>query len=158
MPLDESRFPDLVRDLYRVVAALESMFDRPFTPDGHMVGSLAECIAAYCYALELLPCSTKGCDASFHGRKVEIKATQGTKAVSLRSGPEHLLVLKLFPDGTFEEVYNGPGAPVWEVVETKPPTSNGQHAVSLARLRQLMQDVPENGRIPRMRSFGTPAR
>src|SRR5262245_19757777 len=48
MPLDEQRFPELIRDLYRIVGELVTMFPgRPFTPDGHMVGSLAECYAEY---------------------------------------------------------------------------------------------------------------
>jgi hypothetical protein len=47
MPLDEKRFPELIRELYAVVRQLEEMFPgRPFTPDGHMVGSLAECLGS----------------------------------------------------------------------------------------------------------------
>src|SRR5580700_8525568 len=54
MALDEKRFPELIRELYNVVVALEAMFPgRPFTPDGHMVGSLAECFAEYFYGLKL---------------------------------------------------------------------------------------------------------
>jgi hypothetical protein len=125
LSFDEERFPELIRDLYRTVAELERMCGRPFTPDGHMVGSLAECFAAYYYGLGLNACSTRGHDASKAGQKIEIKATQGNKSVSLRSGPESLLVFRIFADGTFEEVYNGPGAPVWALVSGKTLGSNG---------------------------------
>ncbi len=141
MPLDEKRFPELIRDLYKIVAELEAMFPgRPFTPDGHMVGSLAECFAGYYYGLTLFACSTPGHDAQVDGRKIEIKATQGDR-VALRSGPERLLVFKLFKDGTFEEIYNGPGAPVWALVEGKAKPSNGQFQVSLMHQCRRLQGL-----------------
>lgn len=114
---------------------------RHFTPDGHLVGSLGECLAAYHYGLELLPASSPGADATKEGRKIEIKATQGTR-VALRSSPEHLLVLRLDRKGGFSEVYNGPGALVWREFEGKRIPANGQHQVSLARLARLMREVP----------------
>lgn len=93
-------------------------------------------------------------DSLFAGRgchkgelKVEIKATQGQR-VALRSGPEHLLVLKLDRRGGFWEVYNGPGRPVWKELERKPRPSNGQYQVSLKRLKAVMQQVPEGQRLP----------
>jgi hypothetical protein len=36
---------------------------RHFTPDGHMVGSLGECLVAHAYGLELQTASNKGFDA-----------------------------------------------------------------------------------------------
>jgi hypothetical protein len=150
MPLDEKRFPELIRELYKLVAQLEGMFPgRPFTPDGHMVGSLAECFAEYYYGLNLYACSNPGHDAHVEDCKVEIKATQGDR-VALRSGPERLLVFRLFKDGSFEEVYNGPGAPVWARFEGKAKPSNGQFQVSLTQLRRLMESVPQEERVRRI--------
>jgi len=152
MPLDEERFPELIRELYGLVRRLEEMFpNRPFTPDGHMVGSLAECFAEYNYGLDLYDCSNPGHDAHVEDCKVEIKATQGDR-VALRSGPERLLVFRLFKDGSFEEVYNGPGAPVWALVEGRARPTNGQFQVSLTQLRRLMQSVPEEQRLKRARA------
>lgn len=111
--MDRERLPELITDLYRIVGELEAMFPgRHFTPDGHLVGSLGECLAAYHYGLELLPASSPGVDAVKDARKIEIKATQGQR-VSLRSSPEHLLVLRLNREGGFSEMYNGPGDIVW---------------------------------------------
>ncbi len=151
MPLDVKRFPELIRELYRVVGELGAMFPgRPFTPDGHLVGSLAECFAEYYYGLNLYACSHPGHDAHMDDCNVEIKATQG-KSVSLRSGPEKLLVFRLSQDGSFEEIYNGPGAPVWALVESKPKPTNGQYQVSLTQLRTLMRSVSPEQRLPRVR-------
>lgn len=146
--MDRDRFPELIADLYRIVGELEAMFPgRHFTPDGHLVGSLGECLAAHHYGLELLAASSPGVDAIADGRSVEIKATQGDR-VALRSGPEHLLVLHLDRSGGFSEIYNGPGELVWRELRDKPRPSNGQHPVSLARLKELMTQVPTDARLP----------
>jgi hypothetical protein len=120
---------------------------RHFTPDGHLVGSLGECLAAYHYELELLPASSPGADAVKQGRNIEIKATQGQR-VALRSGPEHLLVLRLEREGGFSEVYNGPGDLVWNEFKGKSKPSNGQYQISLSRLAALMRGVPSELRLP----------
>jgi hypothetical protein len=156
MPFNDKRFPELIRELYRTVGELQAMFPgRPFTPDGHTVGSLAECFAEYYYGLELYACSHPGHDARTDDSQVEIKATQG-KSVALRSGPERLLVFLLHRDGSFDEIYNGPGASVWALVEGKPRPSNGQYKVSLTQLRRLMEGVPSEQRLPHIRPL--PAR
>jgi hypothetical protein len=80
---------------------------------------------------------------------VEIKATQG-KSVAFRSKPEHAIIIKILPDGTFEEIYNGPGARVWEQFKGKRLPSNGQFQVSLTVLRRLNQLVAEPDRVPRV--------
>ncbi|ADC71649.1 conserved hypothetical protein [Thioalkalivibrio sp. K90mix] len=146
--MDKKHLPSLMADLYRVVRELETMFPgRHFTPDGHLVGSLGECLAAYHYGLDLLRASSPGVDAVKDGREIEIKATQGTR-VGLRSGPEHLLVLRLDRGGGFAEIYNGPGEIVWREFEGKRKPSNGQYQISVARLTQLMQNVSPELRLP----------
>jgi hypothetical protein len=138
--------PELVKALYRTVAELQRLFPgRPFTPDGHLVGSLGEVVAAHDYDLELLPPSTEGCDAvTRDGKRVEIKTTQGTR-VALRNLPSHLLVLKLCGDGTVEEVYNGPGKEPWN--QSGKMQKNGQRPISLSKLKSLMKSVSEENKV-----------
>jgi hypothetical protein len=136
--MHETEFPRLIQELYAIVGKLEAMFlGRHFTPDGHLVGSIGEALASHYYGVALCTASTQGYDGLLHGRQIEVKATQG-KSVALYSCPEHLLVFKLLPDGTFEEHYNGPGAPVWALLATRKPTKNGQQQVSLTALRTVM--------------------
>ena len=141
-----SYVPELVRRLYAIVGELESHFPgRPFTPDGHLVGSIGEVLAAYRYGLTLLPCSAAGHDArSQDGRLVQIKATQGGK-IGLRTSCAHLLVLKLLPSGDTEEIFNGPGDVAWDAAGTM--QSNGQRSLSLKRLADLMANVPKSARL-----------
>ncbi|MDZ4689176.1 MAG: hypothetical protein SH850_29215 [Planctomycetaceae bacterium] len=147
--MDTTRLPVIIREMYRLIDELEAMFEgRRFTPDGHMVGSIGEAIAAHYYGLALLPASTKGRDATIETRSVEIKATQGA-SVALRHKPDRLLVLKLHRNGTWDEVYNGPGDIVWDLVGHKPLPSNGQYQVRCSKLRELMEKVPPELRLPR---------
>jgi hypothetical protein len=147
--MDLVRFPVLIAQLYDVVAELEAMFQRPFTPDGHMVGSIGEALAAHYYGMTLTPCSTPGCDATVGDKRVEIKATQSTK-VAFRCKPDHLLVLKLHRDGSFDEIYNGDGARVWALVAHKPIPPNGQLSVPLSSLKRLNAQAEESERISRI--------
>jgi hypothetical protein len=139
--------PGLVGKLYSVVAEFETLFPgRPFTPDGHLVGSIGEVIAAHRYGLELLRPSSQGHDAtSTSGLLVEIKATQGS-SVALREQPNHLIVLHLSKLGEASEIYNGPGASVWAAAGTM--QRNGQRSISVTKLRTLMSLVPEELRLP----------
>ncbi len=120
---------------------------RHFTPDGHMVGSIGECLVADAYGLELMNASNKGYDAlSPSGLQVEIKATQA-KSVAFRSQPEHTIAIKILPNGTFEEIFNGPGNLVWQQFDGKPLPSNGQYQISLNKLKELNKQVDKPQRI-----------
>ena len=138
-----SQIPQLIRQLYGIVAELEAYFpDRHFTPDGHLVGSIGEVPAAYHYELELFPASVEAHDArAKDGRLVQIKATQRA-TIGLRSQPEHL------PNGESEEVYNGPGELAWENAGKK--QKNGQRPVPLSKLTKLMEIIPEEDRLPKV--------
>lgn len=141
--------PSIVKKLYQLVAELEDHFPgRRFTPDGHLVGSIGEVLAAYHYGLNLYSASVAIHDACCPaGNHIQIKATQG-KMVGLREEPDFLLVLKLDKTGTADEVYNGPGRIPWE--QSGRMQRNGQRTISVSKLKRLMQDVPEARRLPRL--------
>lgn len=148
--MNHEDFREQVRNIYRAVNALEAMFPgRPFTPDGHMVGSLGECLVADAYKLTLMPPSNEGYDAvTKEGKKIEIKATQA-KSVAFRSCPEHTIIIRIKKDGTFEEFFNGPGEVIWRQFEGKKRPSNGQYQISLDRVAALNAMIPEAERVPR---------
>lgn len=147
--MDTNRFPQIIKQIYGAVAELERMFPgRHFTPDGHMVGSIGEALAAHYYGLTLNPASTKGFDAVKDGKKIEIKATQGNR-VAFRSCPEYALVLRIDESGQFEEVFNGPGHIVWQEFAGKTVPSNGQFQISLKKLAALNLLVADTERVKR---------
>ena len=140
---------DKIKELYRITNELESSYPgRKFTIDGHLVGSIGEVIVAEHYGLALLPNSTKTHDAvSKDGKLVQIKATQ-VQGISISSEPDYLIAIKLFSDGSWEEVYNGPGKPVWD--NAGKMQKNGQRSISLGRLRGLMNSVEKKDIIARV--------
>ena len=147
MNQNRNKIPQLLKRLYEIVAELESLFPgRKFTPDGHLVGSLGEVIAAHDYDLDLLESSAKTHDAKKGSKHIQIKATQG-KSVAMYDEPEHLLVLRLLKNGTAEEIYNGPGKPAWDNAGAR--QKNGQKSISLSRLRVLMETMPESQKVKR---------
>ncbi|MDD2803998.1 MAG: hypothetical protein PHV33_00455 [Elusimicrobiales bacterium] len=99
----------LIATIFATCAELTELTKRPFTADGHLVGSMGETFGKYYYGIELYPPSHKGHDGKWNGRKVQIKATQ-RDSVDLKGETELLLVLKINPDGSFDEIYNG----VWK--------------------------------------------
>ncbi len=149
--MDAERLPFIIREIYKCVAELEAMFPgRHFTPDGHMVGSIGEAIAAHYYGFdELFVASKLSHDGRVGDRLVQVKATQ-KKGIAISSEPQHLLVFKLHKEGSFDEIYNGPGDRVWALVSGKQIPKNGQYQVSVAKLMRLMLDVPEALRLPRV--------
>jgi len=148
--MNNAQFQKQVKALYNLVEEFEQMFPgRPFTPDGHLVGSIGECLVAEAYDLKLTPPSNKRFDAiSKEGKEIEIKATQGNN-VAFRSCPEHTIIIKIMKNGTFEECYNGPGNLIWEVFEGRKIPSNGQFQISLSKVRKINQSVSDKQRILR---------
>ena len=144
----ENEIAGIVRELYEITGRLEEMYPgRHFTPDGHMVGSLGEVVAADLYGLTLFEAShpvhdAKDCD----GRLVQIKATQGNR-VALSDEPDFLIVMRIDSSGRFSEIYNGPGKPVWDACGKMQKT--GQRHISLKKLEELNGLVSENERIAR---------
>lgn len=149
--MNHDKFQDLIKQLYSTVSELESMFPgRHFTPDGHMVGSIGECLVADAYGLELKRASNKGFDVIVpDGKEVEIKATQ-SKSVVFRSEPDHTIIIKIFPDGTFEDIYNGSGSLIWQQFLDKKTPSNGQFQISLNKLKALNKQVIDSQRVQRI--------
>jgi len=149
--MNHDHFQTQVKNIYKAVKELELMFpNRPFTPDGHMVGSLGECLVADAYNLDLMPPSNEGFDAKTKGgKKVEIKATQ-SKSVAFRSCPEHTIIIKVNKDGTFIECFNGPGHIIWDTFKNKNMPKNGQHQISINKVKQLHETVPNSDRVPKI--------
>ncbi len=149
---------ELLATLYKVVDRLELLFPgRKFTPDGHLVGSIGEVLAARLFGLELLPASAPDHDATAEdGRMVQIKFTQGNSRVALRAEPEHLLVLRLCRHHrSVEIVYNGNGSGPWS--KAGKMQKNGQRPISLKCLRDIDESVPQRDRL-NLRVNGDPSR
>lgn len=134
-----------VRRIFDECRRLSALTGRPFSPDGHLVGSLGELFAAETLDLRLMQPSNHGFDAvDEQGRKVEIKATtRGSIALTAREPEAQRLVVVTFSEtGEGSVAYDGPAAPVWDAAG--PPQRNGQRQISLTTLRRLAAGSQES--------------
>ena len=93
------------------------------TPDGHLVGSIGEVVAAEALGLTLYPMSRSGHDAYDTNGDIQIKMT-ARRSVAMYSECVRLVVLRILPPEEAEIVYDGPGQPVW--ASAGPVQKNGQ--------------------------------
>jgi hypothetical protein len=133
---DSVPLPGPVADIYRAVAELSAAYPRrPFTPDGHLVGSIGEVIAkkAFGDGFELTTPSTRGHDAVCTVRgNVQIKITAG-KSIALNGPCDHLVVFQIISPERAKLVFDGPSEGLWESRSGKP---NKQRKVSLKQLEE----------------------
>jgi hypothetical protein len=132
------KLPKPVAAIYQAVKELEAAYpDRKFTPDGHLVGSIGEVVAAEALGLKLYPASHPGHDAcDENGCDVQIKMTAG-KSVAFYANCHRLVVLKVANPEEAEIVYDGPGEPAW--THAGKVAKNGQRVISLRKLRSLAE-------------------
>jgi hypothetical protein len=147
------KVPYLITRLYELTDELESMFGRKFTPDGHLVGSIGEAIAAYMYDLVLIEPSFKTHDARTKDNKrlVQIKFTAGTLGFGIYGKPDYLITLRLLDRRDVLKVFNGPGDIAWQCAGR--PQKNGQCSMPMGRLAALNKSVPKTERIQRVREM-----
>lgn len=131
--------PPQVALIYRATEELSRLYPgRPFTPDGHLVGSIGEVVAAEALGLTLYPPSHPGHDAYDADGDVQIKMTAG-KGISMYDTCDRLVVLRVVSPEEAEIVYDGPGHIAWQ--QAGPMAKNGQRRVSLSRLRAIASDA-----------------
>ena len=140
-----------IRTIYQAVKSLEKRYPRrKFTPDGILVGTLGEVLAEEKYDLELLPPKTKDFDAvDCRGREVQIRCNQRNTTPIKRGATKGMfLALKLLPDGSIREIFNGPASVSHQLTEGRKADASGFVGLSHNRLRKLMESVPKSKRVP----------
>ncbi len=106
--------PEQVASIYEATAASQAWYPGgKFTPDGHLVGSIGEVIAAEALSLTLYPMSRSGHDDYDANGDVQIKMTAG-KEVRMYATCVRLVVLRVVSSQEAEIVYDGPVQPPWE--------------------------------------------
>lgn len=130
--------PKPVAAIYRAVEELEQKYrGRKFTPDGHLVGSIGEVVAAEALGLTLHPMSRPGHDAYDQYGEVQIKMTAG-RSISMYAECNRLVVLRVVSPEEAEIVYDGPGIPAWRAAGKL--QKNGQRTISLAKLNRIASE------------------
>ena len=90
-------------------------------------------------------------------RTVQIKVTQIDRVSfsgkqEYEDAPDQVLVIAIDKSGGSVVEFNGPGKLIYENLGK--PHKNGQSQISLAKLRRLMDDVPEEQQLPQKKRAG----
>lgn len=128
-----------LKELIKTVNDLEKKhkeYNRKFTLDGHLFGSIGEVYAAKKYGLTLEKSSKAGYDAiDKFGNQIQIKVTQ-RNSVGLRKESHKLLVLRLNTQTfEFDEIYFGDGKIPWE--KSNKVNSSGQRIITITKLKLI---------------------
>jgi hypothetical protein len=136
--------------IFQGIEQLKEAFpNRVFTIDGRLVGDIGEVIAALEYDLVLHEVSQPLHDATTSdGRSVQIKATF-KDSLTFRTVPDYYLGFKLYEDGRYDEVFNGPGRLIFERYAGRKGIGVSLLSFPVAELRKLSAQAAVADRVPR---------
>jgi hypothetical protein len=141
--------------IFEGITRLKKAFpNRQFTIDGRLVGDIGEVIAALEYDVVLYEVSQPDHDATTpNGRRIQIKATF-KDSLTFKTTSDYYLGFKLFPDGQYEEVFNGPGSIIYERFKHRKGIGVNLLSFPNKDLKALSREVPANERIPKRDALG----
>jgi len=148
---DAISIPDAVKEMLAIVQRLRTAFPKKkFTLDGRLVGDIGEILAEEAYDIALFEDLQKHHDGeTSDGRLVQVKTTmQKSLTFPADHVPNYYLGIHVRSDGSFSEVFNGPGAQAWEAVKNRKPPKTNLHSVPIGTLAALNSEVAAKDRIP----------
>jgi len=148
----EITVPEAIKQLRQIVKELQDAYPKKkFTLDGRLVGDLGEVLAESGYDIELNDRLRKHHDArASDGRQVQIKATmKDSLTFPADHVPDYYLGIKIEPDGTLTEIFNGPGSVAYKSVKGRKVPKTNLHSISINALKRLNEEVHPRDRIPR---------
>jgi hypothetical protein len=137
--------------IFEGISTLRGAFDgrRKFTIDGRLVGDIGEVIAELEYDLEIDAVSEALHDGTTSdGRRVQVKATFQNH-LTFKGGYDIYLGLKLNQNGTFQEVYNGPGDLIAKRYAHRKGMGEALLSFPITELAKLQAEVSESDKVRR---------
>ncbi len=141
-------------EIRRIQEELKFIFldqNRNFTMDGRMVGDFGEIIAHLHYDLELDPRQRAKYDACKGDMQIQIKATM-QDALTFKNPDGHYLGLRINPDGTFDEIYNGPARFIYEHFKGRKHITSKLLRFPNDVLHSISENIPKHEKIGRRKS------
>lgn len=139
-----------VKEMLRIVESLHKKHPKKnFTLDGRLVGDLGEILVERDYDLELYEGLKKYHDGQTpEGRRVQIKTTmKKSLTFPVDHIPDYYIGIKIHSNGSYAEVFNGPGAIAWKAIKNRVPTKTNLHSITLSALEELNKTVKDSDRI-----------
>lgn len=148
-----------IKELLEITHSLKEKYkhhNKSFTLDGKLVGDIGEVLVAEYYGLTLYGDNKKVYDGFLTGdesKQVQIKASFNNYfyfSKDLNNIPQYFIAVQLKEDGTFEEVYNGKGALIYErMLSHLPYERKHNYRLSVIKLKALNNDS-DNEKIKRI--------
>lgn len=101
-----------IEELLNITQRLKEKYQRDFTLDGKLVGDIGEVLVAEKYGIQLYESNSPVHDGEekLTGRKVQIKSSFKRNCyLTGHTVPDYFIGINIHPDGSFEELFNGPG-------------------------------------------------
>jgi len=139
--------------VFQGIESLQSAYPhRQFTVDGRLVGDIGEIIAELEYDVTLHAVSQPGYDGvTSDGRRVQVKATF-KDSLGFGLTPDYYLGIKLYPDGRYDEVYNGPGQLIYDRFAHRAGIGEDLLSFPVKELRKLSALIPAAQRISKRKA------
>ncbi len=120
-----------------------------FTLDGRLVGDLGGILVEEKYNINLDENSkAKNYGKTSDDKDVQIKTTmQGILTFPTEAIPDYYIGIKINKDGSFEEIYNGPGQLIYQIIKHKAKPSNKLYNIPIDKLRELNSQVDLSKKI-----------
>jgi hypothetical protein len=141
-----------VKELLEIVEALHKRYPKKkFTLDGRLVGDLGEVLVAAEYDIILYEGLAKHHDGeTSDGRLVQIKTTmKDSLTFPVDHIPDYYLGIKVHPDGSFSEIFNGPGLAACEAIKNRAPTKTNLHSIPISKLEKMNRNINISDRVPK---------
>ncbi len=120
---------------------------KEFTIDGRLVGDIGEVIAEKEYEVILYTKIVKDYDAVTNDRKkVQIKATF-KDALTFKKVPDYYLGLQINEDGTYLEIYNGPGKYIYEEYSHRKGIGKELLSFPINKMNEISNKIPIDQKI-----------
>lgn len=121
---------------------------KEFTIDGRLVGDIGEAIVQRDYDVSLYEKLVEGYDGvTSDGRLVQIKATFKS-SLTFTKTPDYYLGIKINEDGSYIEIYNGPGKYIKKRYGHRKGFGEKLLSFPNSVLMKISQEIPEDEKIP----------
>ena len=139
---------DSLRKIFDGISQLkEALPNKEFTIDGRLVGDIGEAIVQRNYDITLYTGLVKDYDGeTSDGRMVQIKATF-KDSLTFKKIPEYYLGIKIFEDGSYKEIFNGPGEYIAEKYNHRKGFGKNLLSFPNKRLCELSANIPIEQKI-----------
>lgn len=141
---------DSLRQIFSGIRQLkEALPTKEFTIDGRLVGDIGEAIVQRDYDITLYEYLAKDYDGeTSDGRKVQIKATF-KESLTFKKVPDYYLGIKIHEDGSYEEIFNGPGSVIASEYAHRKGFGEALLSFSNKKLHELSKNISNEHRINR---------